>query len=241
MKLKASKDRKVANAVTPNGKQASIANTFGLPSGAAYSCPGQTEVCGLVCYAGKLEKVFPSLNDLLLHNWNLVKDADADTTFALLDAMLADFVRTCDRRGVQKIYRIHFDGDLFSATYTSAWIDVIRTHADVQFWIYTRVAQYAVQIHKAGLPNVSLYFSADRMNMPIADMLNRVYGIRIAMLADTFQAGQAAMRSITGRPGARCPEQTGQIPMVSAEGSACARCGLCVFGKANIVFSISRT
>ncbi len=35
-KLLRSKDRKVANAVTPNGKQASIANTFGLPAGKNY-------------------------------------------------------------------------------------------------------------------------------------------------------------------------------------------------------------
>ena len=41
-KLLRSKDRKVANAVTPNGKQASIANTFGLPAGKNYSCPGAT-------------------------------------------------------------------------------------------------------------------------------------------------------------------------------------------------------
>ena len=45
MKLKRSNDRKVANAVTKNGKQAAIANTFGLPAGKAYSCPGATTVC----------------------------------------------------------------------------------------------------------------------------------------------------------------------------------------------------
>ena len=31
--LKRSKDRKVANAVSPNGKTPTIANTFGLPAG----------------------------------------------------------------------------------------------------------------------------------------------------------------------------------------------------------------
>jgi hypothetical protein len=56
MKLKRSNDRKVANLVTKNGKQAAIANTFGLPAGKAYSCPGATSICESVCYAGKLEK-----------------------------------------------------------------------------------------------------------------------------------------------------------------------------------------
>ena len=78
-KLLRSKDRKVANLVTPNGKQASIANTFGLPAGKAYSCPGATSVCETVCYAGKLEKVFPTVKKNLLHNWELLKDADHDT------------------------------------------------------------------------------------------------------------------------------------------------------------------
>ena len=53
--LRRSKDRKVTNAVSPNGKTPLIANTFGLPSGKAYSCPGATSVCEKICYAGKLE------------------------------------------------------------------------------------------------------------------------------------------------------------------------------------------
>ena len=57
-KLKRSNDRKVANAVSPNGKTATIANTFGLPAGKAYSCPGETPTCKKVCYAGKLEKIY---------------------------------------------------------------------------------------------------------------------------------------------------------------------------------------
>ena len=72
-KLLRSKDRKVANVVTPNGKQASIANTFGLPAGKAYSCPSATSVCEKICYAGKLEKVFKGTRENLLHNWNLLK------------------------------------------------------------------------------------------------------------------------------------------------------------------------
>ena len=74
--LKRSHDRKVANLVTKNGKQAAIANTFGLPAGKAYSCPGATSVCESVCYAGKLEKLFKGVRANLLHNWELLKDAN---------------------------------------------------------------------------------------------------------------------------------------------------------------------
>lgn len=240
LKLKGSKDRKVANGVNTKGTLAAISNTFGLPAGDAHSCPGMTEVCGSICYANTLEKVYPSVRALLMHNWELVKDADFNTTFALLDDLVGDFVTASRRRGLPMVYRIHWDGDLFSATYTNAWIAVIMKYADVQFWIYTRVAAYAVQIHKAGLPNVSLYFSTDRANQTVGAMLNQMYGIRLAYLADTFAEGQAVMREITGRPGAKCPEQVGAIPLISEDGSACVRCGLCVFGKADIVFSISK-
>jgi len=87
-KLLRSKDRKVANAVTPNGKQASIANTFGLPAGKNYSCPGATSICESVCYAGKLEKVFPTVKKNLLHNWELLRNADFDTMELLLSEMI---------------------------------------------------------------------------------------------------------------------------------------------------------
>ena len=92
-KLLRSKDRKVANAITPNGKQASIANTFGLPAGKAYSCPGATTVCETVCYAGKLEKVFPGVKKNLLHNWALLKDADLDTMQVLIRSDTSLIVR----------------------------------------------------------------------------------------------------------------------------------------------------
>jgi len=67
MKLKRSMDRKVTNAVSKNGKTPTIANTFGLPSGKAYSCPGETSVCSKVCYAGKLERVYKGVREVLLH------------------------------------------------------------------------------------------------------------------------------------------------------------------------------
>jgi hypothetical protein len=238
--LRLSKDRKVANGVTANGKQAAMANTFGLPGGAVYSCPGMTEVCGSICYAGNLERAFPSVKGVLLHNWNLLKDADFGTMVTLIDDMITTFETQSDKRGLPKLFRIAWDGDMFSPHYTNAWLYVIKRHADTHFWVYTRVAQSAVMIHKSGLTNVSLYFSADRVNAPVAAMLWKTYRIRIAYLGETFQAGTAALREITGRPAARCPEQTGQISLISTDGSACVRCGLCVFGKANIVFSASK-
>lgn len=238
--LKVTKDRKVANAVNAAGKQASIANTFGLPAGSEYSCGGMTDVCGEICYADRIEDVFPSVKALVLHNWGLLKDADLDEMASLLDEMIAKFVKASDKRGAEKIFRIHWDGDFFSEEYVQAWTQVIRKWQDVQFWVYTRQAFAVRSLSLASLSNLALYFSADRANFAVARAMRNTYGVRIAMLGTTFQEGQAMMKDITGKPGGKCPENLGSLPLISTEGSACARCRLCVVGKADVVFSSSK-
>jgi hypothetical protein len=114
MPLIRSKDRKVTNAVSPNGKTATIANTFGLPAGKNYSCPGATSVCESVCYAGKLEKLFKGVKTNLLHNWELLKDADEPTMVNLLDNMIDEFRKDCEKKNAPLLFRIHWDGDFFN-------------------------------------------------------------------------------------------------------------------------------
>ena len=237
-KLLRSKDRKVANAVTPNGKQASIANTFGLPAGKAYSCPGATSVCESVCYAGKLEKVFPTVKKNLLHNWELLKDADSDTMVSLLSEMIDEFIKDCDKRNAQKLFRIHWDGDFFNDTYANAWKTVILNNPSIQFWVYTRVKSAAIILN--GIDNLSLYYSTDSENVKIGVDLKINNGIRLAYLAKNFAVGQADMKAMIGKVGAKCPENNKQIPLISTKGSACVSCSLCVYSKSDIVFSSSK-
>lgn len=236
--LTRSKDRKVANAVSPNGKTPTIANTFGLPAGKEYSCPGQTPTCAKVCYAGKLEKIYKGVRNVLLSNWEQLKDADYQTMVNLLDEMIIDFKKDCDKRSADKLFRIHWDGDFFNDTYTLAWREVIQTHSDVQFWVYTRVKSSAELLQ--GIDNLSLYYSTDADNKDTAVELNKSNGIRLAYLADTFAIGQADMKAMIGKVGAKCPENKKAIPLISQKGSACVSCGLCVSGKADIVFSAKK-
>ena len=238
LKLKRSKDRKVANAVTPNGKQASIANTFGLPAGKAFSCPGATSVCESVCYAGKLEKVFPTVKVNLLHNWSLLKDADYLTMLNLIAEMIADFKADCIKKDAPMLFRIHWDGDFFNDTYTTAWSDVIKLNPDIQFWVYTRVKSAALILKD--VPNLSLYFSADSENVKTAVDLKINSGVRMAYLAKNFAIGQADVKEMIGRPAAKCPENNKQIPLISNNGSACVSCSLCVYSKSDIIFSASK-
>jgi hypothetical protein len=237
-KLLRSRDRKVTNAVSPNGKTATIANTFGLPAGKNFSCPGATSICESVCYAGRLENLFPGVKKNLLHNWNLVKDADHDTIEAMLMEMIVDFKKDCDKRNAPKLFRIHWDGDFFNDTYTFAWKHVILNHPDIQFWVYTRVRSAALMLKD--IDNLSLYYSTDDENKEIGIELKNNEGIRLAYLAKNFAIGQEDMKALTGKPGAKCPENKKVIPLISASGSACVSCGLCVYSKADIVFSATK-
>ena len=237
-KLKRSNDRKVTNRVTTNGKQSATKNTFGLPSGIAYSCRGETPTCKKVCYAGRLEKMYPSVRALLLHNWLLLKDTDYNTMVSLLDDMVNDYLKDCNKHpSVDKIFRIHWDGDFFSDEYTTAWSTVIQRHPSIQFWVYTRVESSARILQ--GINNLSLYYSTDRDNESIGISL-RAIGIKLAYLEDTFEAGGIRLKVLTGKVGAMCPENKGVIPLISTLGSACGRCRLCVDGRIDIRFSITK-
>ena len=237
-KLLRSKDRKVANAVTPNGKQASIANTFGLPAGKAYSCPGATSVCETVCYAGKLEKVFPTVKKNLLHNWELLRNADMQEMYSLISEMIAEFKTDCVKRNAKMLFRIHWDGDFFNDEYTQAWKLVIEEQPDIQFWVYTRVKSAALMLN--GIDNLSLYYSTDSENKAIGIDLKVNNGISLAYLAKNFALGQADMKELTGKVGAKCPENKKAIPLISQAGSACATCKLCIYEKSDIVFSATK-
>jgi ferredoxin len=233
-----SKDRKVTNAVSPNGKTPTIANTFGLPSGKAYSCPGATSVCEKICYAGKLEKVYKGVKDVLVNNWNQLKDAKYETMVSLLDEMIISFKSDCDKRNADKLFRIHWDGDFFNVTYTIAWATVIKKHSDVQFWVYTR-SDFAVPILK-GIANLSLYFSTDDDNWQLASNLKTLHDVKLAYLANNFAMGKERMLSITPKAAIPCPENAKKLPLISDRGSACVTCGQCVFERNDILFSASK-
>ena len=238
MKLKRSNDRKVANLVTKNGKQAAIANTFGLPAGKEYSCPGATSICESVCYAGKLEKLYKAVKANLLHNWELLRNADEPTMVNLLEDMIADFKADCVKKNAPMLFRIHWDGDFFNDTYTRAWQYVILNNTDIQFWVYTRVKSAALMLNN--ISNLSLYYSTDDENKEIGHELKVNEGIRLAYLGKTFAVTESVMKELTGKPGAKCPENMKSIPLISSAGSACVSCGLCVYGKADIRFSASK-
>lgn len=238
MPLIRSKDRKVTNAVSPNGKTPTIANTFGLPSGKSYSCPGATSVCEKICYAGKLEKVYKGVKQVLLNNWDLLRNADQLEMEALLYQMIDEFEKDCEKRNAEKLFRIHWDGDFFSPTYTMAWKNVILAFPQIQFWVYTR-SDFAVPI-LTDINNLALYFSTDDDNWQLASELKKTNGVKLAYLAKNFAMGKERMLQIVSKAAVPCPENNKKLPLIGPKGSACVTCGQCVFARNDILFSASK-
>lgn len=238
MPLIRSKDRKVTNAVSPNGKTPTIANTFGLPSGKAYSCPGATGVCESICYAGKLEKVYKGVKNVLLNNWELLKNADVPTMEKLLGEMINEFIADCEKRKAEKLFRIHWDGDFFSVDYTNAWRNVILANPSIRFWVYTR-SDFAVPL-LTGIDNLALYFSTDNDNLELAKSLRKSDGVKLAYLANNFAMGKEVMATIVDKSPVPCPENSKKLKLITEKGSACVTCGQCVFARNDILFSASK-
>jgi hypothetical protein len=242
--LTRSKDRKVSPAVRVTAKSQTVksANSFGLPSGKAFSCPGATSICELICYAGKLERLFKGVLVVLMRNWEALKEATYTEMVALLSDMMAEFVAESDTRGDEKIFRIHWDGDFFSTDYARAWATVIRNTPDVQYWVYTRSFTPALNVIPilAGIDNLSVYLSVDAENViHAAEILLAHPGVKVAALAKT--AGEAKEMFPDSRV-ISCPENVGKLPLVVGTGDAkgaCAACGLCVHARNNVAFAIS--
>ena len=156
----------------------------------------------------------------------------------LISEMIADFKADCIKKDAPMLFRIHWDGDFFSDTYTTAWSDVIKLNPDIQFWVYTRVKSAALILKD--IDNLSLYFSTDSDNVKVGVDLKVNEGIRLAYLAKNFAIGQADMKEMIGRPAAKCPENNKQIPLISTKGSACVSCSLCVYSKSDIIFSATK-
>jgi len=234
MTLKRTQDRKTANLPTKNGKQSKIANAFSLPAGRDFSCPGATDFCNSICYAGKLEKLYKGFREVVLHNFNALKDLSAagmyDELFVMIDAFRAE----CDKWNAPKTFRIHADGDFFNSAYYIAWGAVVSANPDIHFWAYTRVEDAALYLHGCNLDNLSLYFSADPENIHVAKSL-KAFGINIAMVAKTFAEGKDEFPKAT-----RCPEQTKALPLITENGGACITCGLCVKGRKDVLFSVTK-
>lgn len=250
--LKVSRDRKVSpySVWRPAAKrwEPAVANSFGLTAGppsAGGSCPGATPFCE-GCYAKPLEVGFPSVGRLVAHNLSTLQSAGSNVAAlaSLLRPVVETFVAECTKAEkkaggpVERVYRIHWDGDFYSRPYAAAWRIVIDENPGVQFWVYTRSFDVVDILQSA--PNLALYLSVDADNARRAKATHKRFpGTRLAFCAPTWDGTEEVAALFPAeRRGARCPALTGKVPMVNAQGvGACVSCTLCTHGKNNVRFA----
>jgi hypothetical protein len=248
--LRRSSDRKVTNLTheTKNGTfSAKGANSFGLPSGKAFSCPGQTSFCGKICYAGKLERLYKGVSAILLNNWEALQGKGIAEMTGLLAVMIAEFneeTKAQIAKGLNASYdfRIHWDGDFFSRDYAQAWANVANAFPHIRFWVYTRSFYAPVNVIDiiADIPNMNVYLSADVDNIAVANEIANAYPtVRIATVADTFAEAKETITDST-RKTYPCPENAKRIPLIGAKGSACIACGICPSARGDVLFSVKK-
>ena len=240
LKLKLSKDRKVSTlsrfqlreGKAPVAKP-KVANAFGLP--AIKSCPDFTAWCESVCYAFNLQRAWTTVDNLVTHNLNLLLDCGSNVSKMV--ALLDDAVSSVNWYGTEKVFRWHWDGDVFSRQYARAIAQTCLKHPDTQFWIYTRSFRYVADI--IDIPNLTVYLSVDPHNIKAAkDTYKAFPNVLIAACADTWDESESIMREVVGRNAPRCPELTGKVPLVSPNGEgACVTCGLCIYGRNHVRFA----
>lgn len=257
--LKLSSDRKVSPLIRRQSSKDSpvIPNAFGLPAGT--TCPGRTEFCRK-CYAENLERAYTSTRNLLAANLAALQAAaTVDGMAALLSDMVRQYVATFDKQLANgrvteshRVFRIHWDGDYYSAEYAAAWAAVMHEFPTVKFWSYTRSLEYVHAL--ADIPNHALYVSVDEYNSAAAAVVLAAHpNVHAAYCATTHaQAAELAAVVGRGRP-AVCPENVGRLPLVVATSGrrtdtvatgddgrgACVTCTLCIHGKRDVTFATS--
>lgn len=237
--LKLSSDRKVSplSRYEPAAKRwkPKVANSFGLPAGPQGSCPDATEWCLSVCYADKLQRAWSTVDRLVNHNLTLLKGCGSNV--GRMIALLTTMVGSVDWHGTDKVFRWHWDGDVFSRPYAHALARTCDAFPDIQFWIYTRSFDYVSIL--ASVPNLTVYLSVDPFNVRKAKQAYAAHPtVWVAACADTWDESETIMRTVVGRNAPRCPELTGKVPLVNDKGQgACVTCGLCIWGTNHVRFS----
>jgi hypothetical protein len=154
-----------------NDKIGTAIFAFNLP--AVDTCPGMSAACDS-CYAQRGRWVFPKVQEALRRNW----EASRQSFFA--ERMIRE-IRT---RRVH-VVRIHAAGDFYDARYIRCWAQVARNCFKTTFYAYTRSWQLSGLLAElerlAALPNVRLWYSADRdTGMPTG----MPEGVRVAWLQE---------------------------------------------------------
>jgi hypothetical protein len=199
---------------------------FGLPSGGA-ACVGMTKTCRAACYALRTEQYRPQAADR--YRMNLALARAKGFARRVRAFLIAHHVR---------VVRIHTGGEFFSSRYVLKWVTIAERARRVRFFTYTRawrVPAIRAELDRlAELPNVLLWFSADRETglpdfvpprvrvawlMTDAIDLPPPHGVDLVFRVHRLRRTPAAV--VNGVP--VCPAEAG----LPGPKPTCDRCGVC--------------
>lgn len=196
---------------------------FGWAIPAVQTCPGRSACCSRVCYATHGRFVTGKVQRLMKWRYEQSKRPD------FVDTMSGEIYR----RGVL-VLRVHVSGDFATPAYTTKWIEIAARSQHTRFFAYTRswrVATIEPLLRAfAALPNVRLWYSADReTGLPE----NVPEGVRVAWLQDTEQLPQGGelvfqvrkLRRLSLPMAAPVCEQ--ELPEGKKRGVNCSNCRVC--------------
>lgn len=248
--LKLSYDRKVS----PRGWRQTkardrwvptVPNSFGLPAGT--TCPGLTGFCRS-CYAARAHNS-ANVQELVEHNLRLLQRAGTvGAMAALLGEMMGRYDHEADRQGLderERIFRIHWDGDFWSAGYAEAWVAALAVVPHVKAWAYTRSFVPALNVVPvlADVPNLTLYLSVDAENARYAGPVLAAHPrVLVAACAEDYRHARQLVPEGRRRAPITCPENDSVkgLPLVGDDGvGACASCRVCPDARRDIMFATS--
>lgn len=173
----------------------------------------------------KLVAIYKGVGAVLLENTETLAGKTLEELKEVCRNTIAGFTARLDAK--LWYFRLHYSGDFFSKDYSQAWADVIKEFPDVKFWVYTRsfVGETNFIEPLLGIPNLSLYLSADPVNQDEALALYNKYSGEYNNIGLSWLGPNAPnkeeLRWVT------CPETSNKIKGDETKG-ACAKCRLCI-------------
>lgn len=101
--------------------------TFSLPR--MLTCPGATELCKVLCYAQKAERIYPAVKRRCEDLHTLAKSD-------LFPWVLKTAVSRLPER--VSVIRVHVSGDFFDQKYLDTWIKVAKEFPEKTLYAYTK-------------------------------------------------------------------------------------------------------
>ena len=203
-------------------------HSWSVPAGKEWSCPGESEICGIRCYTRRGFFRMQNVKESYARNFEFASNSE-----------FVPWAVAAIQAAFSQVVRIHVSGDFKDVEYTRKWQKIVAALPDVTFFAYTRswrIEEILPELlHLHSYPNMRLWWSVDRATGPAP----RIQGIRHAYMAISDADARIAppdcdlvfrdkpdsvMKKAGGGKILVCPTENGvktQVPIT------CSRCQIC--------------